>query len=77
MVLRRDQVILGRGSEGSSGAFLTFAGTTVALMEFTVQGVDQVDSDYIRFAIFDSHSQDRTGAIAEDGSSVMLLVWSK
>ena len=58
---------------GSSGAFLTFAGTTVALMEFTVQEVDQVDSDHIRFAIFDSHRQDRTGAIAEDGSSLLAF----
>ena len=73
---------------GSLGAFLTFARTMVALMELTVQGVFQVDSDHIRFAIFDSHSWDRTGAIAEDGSSLlafydtlkllaMLLVWSK
>ena len=30
---------------GSLGSFLTFAGTTVALMEFTVQGVDEVDID--------------------------------
>ena len=58
---------------GSSGAFLTFAGTTVALMEFTVQGVDEVDSDHIRFAIFDSHSRDRMGGIAEDGSSLLAF----
>ena len=32
---------------GSSGAFLSFAGPTVALMELTVQGVDEVDSDHI------------------------------
>ena len=58
---------------GSSGAFLTFAGTTVALMEFTVQRVDQVDSDHIRFAIFNSHSQDRTGAITDDSSSLLAF----
>ena len=58
---------------GSSGAFLTFAGTMMALIEFTVQGVDQVDSDHIRFAIFDSHRRDRTGAIAEDGSSLLVF----
>ena len=56
---------------GSSGVFLTFAGTTVALMELTVQGVNEVDSDHIRFAIFDIHSRDRMGAIAEDGSSLL------
>ena len=38
-----------------------------------VQGVDQVDSDHIRFAIFDSHSRDRTGAITEDGSSLLVF----
>ena len=38
-----------------------------------MQGVDQVDSYHIRFAIFDSHSQDRTGAIAEDGSSLLAF----
>ena len=74
---------------GSSGAFLTFAGTTVAHIEFTVQGVDEVDSDHIRFAIFDSHRR----AIAKivpaywpfttpssywrGTSGAMLLVWSK
>ena len=58
---------------GSSGAFLTFAGTMVALMELTVQGVDEVDSDHIRFAIFDSHSRDRTGAIAIAGDAHQAL----
>ena len=61
---------------GSSGAFLTFAGTKVSLMEFTVQGVDKVDSDHIRFAIFDSHSRDRTGAINNIIIIINLFLYS-
>ena len=58
---------------GPLGAFLTFVGTAVALMELTVQGVDKVDSDHIRFAIFESHSWYRKCAITEDGSSLLAF----
>ena len=32
-----------------------------------------MDSDHIRFAIFDIHSRDLIGAIAEDGSSLLAF----